>query len=202
MYSAEHVLDNEAMIDRLLYMLTNPVKDGLVERALDWPGFSTAPELLEGVDRTFTVFDRSSWHRDGKPDDQQLYLKELPLVVTPLPCWKHLSGNRLVAHVRALVEQREDQCRKRRKITGRSVLGVKKILATDPFDVPRKVDRSPRPLCHAGTKARWMEFRESWVLFTAAYRQASERYRAGKRATFPEGSFPPWPRAGPIPVAA
>ncbi|MEZ6189615.1 MAG: hypothetical protein R3F62_32015, partial [Planctomycetota bacterium] len=43
-YSNVEIHDEETLIRELVYLYTNPVKDGLVARPEDWPGFSTAPE--------------------------------------------------------------------------------------------------------------------------------------------------------------
>ncbi len=37
-YSAEPILDEEALIDRIVYVAANPVKAGLCKRVRDWPG--------------------------------------------------------------------------------------------------------------------------------------------------------------------
>mgnify|MGYP002842471129 CR=1 FL=1 len=48
---------------------------------------------------------------------------------------------------------------------------------------------------HASTIEVWRAYREERGLFLAAYREASERYRAGEyEVEFPKGSFPPWIR--------
>jgi hypothetical protein len=38
----------DALIDKLAYIATNPIKDGLVERVGDWPGASGYRALLSG----------------------------------------------------------------------------------------------------------------------------------------------------------
>ena len=43
-YSNQELYGNETVMDKLTYTLVNPVKDGLVERPEDWPGFRTLPE--------------------------------------------------------------------------------------------------------------------------------------------------------------
>ena len=51
-YAAEPVLDDAALLDRLVYVVTNPVKAGLCEKAQQWPGVvlwaaGEEPERLE-----------------------------------------------------------------------------------------------------------------------------------------------------------
>jgi REP element-mobilizing transposase RayT len=59
-YSAEPILDDEALIDRLVYVVTNPVMAGLCERANQWPGITLF--AAEGKSRDIPV----TWvDRDG-----------------------------------------------------------------------------------------------------------------------------------------
>ena len=44
-YSAEPVLDEEALLDRLRYILSHGVKEGLVRHCEEWPGLSCLPDL-------------------------------------------------------------------------------------------------------------------------------------------------------------
>ncbi|MEZ6183839.1 MAG: hypothetical protein R3F62_02390 [Planctomycetota bacterium] len=43
-YSNVEIHDEETLVRELVYLYTNAVKDGLVERPEQWPGFSTRPE--------------------------------------------------------------------------------------------------------------------------------------------------------------
>jgi REP element-mobilizing transposase RayT len=54
-YSAEPIVDEGAQIERLNYILSHGVKEGLVSRCQQWPGLSCAQALLQG--------GRSSVHR-------------------------------------------------------------------------------------------------------------------------------------------
>src|SRR5262244_2886292 len=42
-YSAEPILDETALLERLSYVLSHGVKEGLVRRCRDWPGLSCFP---------------------------------------------------------------------------------------------------------------------------------------------------------------
>ncbi|PTL74953.1 hypothetical protein DAT35_57475 [Vitiosangium sp. GDMCC 1.1324] len=44
--SVPPVLDDEALVGRLRYVLTHGVKEGLVERSAEWPGLTCLPQLL------------------------------------------------------------------------------------------------------------------------------------------------------------
>ncbi|MBI4613142.1 MAG: transposase [Planctomycetes bacterium] len=194
-YSAEPILDDDALVDKIVYVLTNPAKSHLVETVDDWPGFSSAPEALKNQKRTFRIFHRSRWHKAGCPKDKSRFMEDLSLAIAAPPCWRSLSAKERARRLRELVQAREEEFRKARKAAGIRVLGVRAILAARRTDRPRHINTSPRPLCHASTKALWMEYRDARQRFVYLYRIASQKYRAGERGVeFPEGSFPPWLR--------
>lgn len=93
--------------------------------------------------------------------------------------------------VASLAQGIEERAAAERKRTGKSVLGVKAILAQDPLHRPAYLDRSPAPLFHVATKAMWQSLYDAYAWFVAAFRDASEKLRAGDcAAPFPRGSFP------------
>jgi hypothetical protein len=112
--------------------------------------------------------------------------------LSPLPCWRHLSEETYKQRVESLVQGIEERAAAERNRTGQPVLGVKAILAQDPLHRPQYLDRSPAPLFHVATKAMWQTLYDAYAWFVAAFRDASEKLRAGDReAPFPRGSFPP-----------
>ena len=60
-------VDDEKAEERLYYAMTNPVKDGLVDKLSQYPGFSTYRELAQGDRRRYYYFDRTAWWRQGGP---------------------------------------------------------------------------------------------------------------------------------------
>jgi REP-associated tyrosine transposase len=59
-YDSAVVTDEDAaQIERLLYILSNSVKEGLVDRPQDWPGVHCVNALLNGEPMTGHWFDRS-----------------------------------------------------------------------------------------------------------------------------------------------
>jgi len=52
-YSNVEIHDPETLIRKLVYVFTNPVRDGLVARPEDWPGIRTLPEDMGSLE--FTV---------------------------------------------------------------------------------------------------------------------------------------------------
>jgi hypothetical protein len=90
------------------------------------------------------------------------------------------------------VSEIEEETASRRQRTGVRPLGPAGVLAQNPHHQPRKTKRSPAPAVHAATLAVRRELRDAYRWFVAAYRDAAEKLRSGRRdAPFPVGSFPP-----------
>jgi len=187
--------EEAAQVGRLAYILAHGVKEDLVERVRDWPGVQSARALLDGEPLTGHYFERT---REYAARNQRLPFERLrfatveAVVLSPIPCWAHLSVDRYRARVAALVEKIEEDAALRRQQCNQTVVGVEAILAKDPQHRPAKLARSPAPLLHAFSKAARKAFYEAYSWFVAAFRNAAEALKAGDRnAPFPAGSFPP-----------
>ena len=178
-YDAEPVLDDDALIGRLRYILAHGVKEGLTDRCADWPGLSCLPELAHGQTRRFSWIGPSS-----RP------ARELLLAV--LPCWEALGPQMRHQTVRQLVLDIEAEARVSRGSA--PVLGVLRILTQDPHARPARPRQEPRPVCHATTQAAHDSYVAKYRAFAEGYRAASEAYRAGTiDVEFPLYSYrPPW----------
>jgi hypothetical protein len=187
--------EEKAQAERLKYVLANGVKEDLVEKVLDWPGVNTAAALLQGASLKGHWIDhtrqRAARNRGEDASDERFAVEETVLL-SPPPCWAHLTSERYRERVAALVEEVETEAALARRRSGKRVLGVKTILAQGPQTRPEKLARSPAPLVHAATKAARRMFYELYAEFVSAFRTASEALRRGNReAPFPAGSFPP-----------
>jgi hypothetical protein len=90
------------------------------------------------------------------------------------------------------VSEIEGEAATRRERTGIQPLGPAAILAQSSQSRPLKTKRSPAPAVHAATRAVRRELRDAYYWFVAAYRDAAEQLRAGRRdPPFPMGCFPP-----------
>jgi len=184
-----------AQIERLAYILSNGVKEDLVEHVRDWPGVQSARALLDGETLTGHWFDRTREYAARnlrQPFERLRFATEETIVLSPIPCWAHLSVDRYRARVASLVDSIEEEAALRRVESGRSVIGVEAILAKDPLHRPAKLAKSPAPLLHAFSKAARKTFYEGFSWFVSLFRTAAEKLKAGDRnAPFPAGSFPP-----------
>jgi REP element-mobilizing transposase RayT len=184
-----------AQIERLAYILSNGVKEDLVEHVRDWPGVQSARALLDGKPLTGHWFERT---REYAARNRRLHFERLrfateeTVVLSPIPSWAHLAPDHYRARVAALVDSIDKAAALRRRESSRAVIGVKAILAKDPLHSPAKLASSPAPLLHAFSKAARRAFYEGFSWFVSLFREAAARLKSGDRnAPFPAGSFPP-----------
>jgi len=195
-YQALLVSNEEAaQVERLTYHLAQGVKENLVAQVEEWPGVHCAHALLTGEPVEGTWYDRTlarSLRLQRKtPEPGQVDIRQT-VVLSPLPCWKHLTPEAYRARVAEIIRQIEATAAAERAKKGVEPLGVEKILAQDPETRPETLDRSPAPFIHAATRKIRKELWEAYGWFVAAYREAADKLRKGDRdAVFPPGSFPP-----------
>lgn len=171
------IADDDAARERLSYVLAHGVKEGLVDRAEQWPGLHCIEHLKSESDR---VFGWKDCH--GEAHEETLKLSRLPFWIGMSSAQHRRELNQTIKHSveRAAVAR-----------GNKPPLGVARVLAANPFAKSEERVRTPQPLCHASnaeSAARYIaEFRE----FSAAYRVLSARFRKGDQVEFPFGSFPP-----------
>ncbi|HEX9940638.1 MAG TPA: transposase [Thermoanaerobaculia bacterium] len=194
-YEMVVVTDEEsAQVERLLYIFSNGCKEGLVERPQDWPGVHCV-KALQGALLTGHWFDRTrefAARNQRQPFDRLRYATEETVVLSPIPCWAHLSPELYRTRVAALVDSVVAEAALARSQTGRPVEGVESILSRNPQYRPAELVCSPAPLVHAATKRARKAFYKMYSWFVAAFRTAADMLKQGARdAPFPVGSFPP-----------
>lgn len=187
--------DEETQIDRLRYILSHGVKENLVARAGDWPGANCVRALSEGETLQGKWYDRTAQYnasRWGREIDPEGFCAEEEVVLTPLPCWAHLSEEEIRDLVRGMIREIETVAASRHRAQGTRPAGVRAILAHHPHERPQKLGRSSRPWFHAKTREGRAWMREAYRLFAEAFRDAAQLLARGVlEPGFPEGSFPP-----------
>lgn len=172
----------DALIDKLVYIATNPVLDDLVERVEDWPGANGYRALVDG-----TIL-RAHRPRHFFADDGDMP-EEITLELTIPP----ELGDRdaIVAAVQARVTAVEQERARLRARTGRRVLGRYAILRQSWRDSP--TSREPRRQLNPTIAARnlWarLEAIQRKREFAAAYRRALRALLAGAPIPFPYGTY-------------
>lgn len=99
-------------------------------------------------------------------------------------------ADQVIAEVRAGVEAVEQSVMAERAKTGARVLGVKKVREQSWQAAPTSLEprRNLRPR-FAGTAETRVEALLQYKAFLVAYREASESWLAGKRSSFPRGTY-------------
>lgn len=195
-------IDDESAQNQFEYALTNPVKDGLVDRIRHWGGFSSYGALASGSEVDFTWVDRTAWHHKGgersrKPPEA--FTKTIRLEYTPLPGTEHLSPQQRQTMIRKRCREIEQSFREEREREGRNAMTHAAMEKVDHRDRPKThPPKTRKPLCHCACPMKRKKYREDHREFLHAYRVASIVYRSGNyNVVFPTGSFKP-----PLIVAA
>ena len=94
--------------------------------------------------------------------------------------------------IRACFLALSDEAEQARRRDGKTVLGVRRILAMDPTYRPGEAAKSPMPLVHASTRAVRKAWRAAYIAFVEAYRRAVDALRIHRDdCQFPEGCIVP-----------
>jgi REP element-mobilizing transposase RayT len=191
------VVSNEewAQVERLRYSLSHGCKENLVSRLSDWPGVHPIHAVENGGVLKGYWFSRTQEYaarrRGEKPGSLQ-YATPEELVLSPLPCWKHLPPEEYKRRLLKMRDEIEAEAAAARARTGAQPLGRKAILAQRPHHQPETMKKSPKPRIHAASHATRWWFYEMYSWFVAAFRTAAAKLRAGDRmVVFPAGCFPP-----------
>jgi len=184
--NAVWLVNPEDRFDKLIYLLTNPVLDDLVERAVEWPGASSIGLHL-GSRTTKTVQrPRLFFRDDGKMP------AEVTLKLDRLDGFAHLSDQEWRDKIATAVAEVETQTRAARVAAGRQVFGRRNVLRVPPTDAPRTTE--PRRGLRPNVACRDVRGRKRELallsVFRKRYREALERFRNGERdVEFPEGTY-------------
>lgn len=184
-YSSRIVSDEEdAQVDRLLYILKHGVKENLVARPSEWPGVNVAHELANGYDDVIG----GAWNVDQPAADPP---ESLSFVLSPLPCWSHLNRAQRSEKVRSHVERIERNGRRKRIAEGKKPLGTKDILSQDPQHRPDDLVSSAVSMFHTSSREALEWLQAEWCAFLRLYREATDALKLGEEPQFPPGCFPP-----------
>ncbi len=192
----------EAEVERLRYLLAQGCKEGLVESPKQWPGATSAKAHTQGWKLSGLWFDRTKEHKARKRGElvpKLRFAEEVELELTPIPCWRGETEHRINSQVRALIRDIEAETQEHIRQTGREPLGRQAILEQNPHAQPARFVRSPAPRFHAHRGHVRRRLENAYRRFFHAYREASERFRQGKKAEFPPGAFLPSPGFNPAP---
>jgi len=176
------LVGRDAVIDKLVYTATNPVKDHLVDRVCHWPGVNGLQVLLAGrklhATRPFHFF-----RSDGPMPDAL----EMPLAIPP----ELGPAAELLAELRDRVRAVELACAEERLRSGRRIQGRRAVLAQSWRNSPASCEprRTLRP--QVASRCKWARI-EALLRnrgFAREYAIARSRWRDGLPAVFPAGTY-------------
>lgn len=183
--SAVVLEDDAAQLDKMVYVLTNPV--ALVARATDWPGATALHGILSG--RPILASRPRHFFRDD--DDGGGMPEHVAISFEPPPALVRLAREEylhLLQQNVALVEQKAAIARRE---NGTPVLGRRGILAQRWNDRPSNAEprRQLSPAVACRDKWRRIERLRENKLFQKLYRTAFHAFRSGLAALFPLGTW-------------
>ena len=211
-YSAVNLADEDAVLDKIVYMITNPIEANLVDMPDQWPGLLTLTRDLgrrELVARRPMFFFRQPRSDDDASDadhtapgrarrrypPRDCTPDEVRLRLTRPPGFHELGDDALRALLARRVAARVDELQALHRREGRGpALGRDVVLLQRPTDTPGpstpSFELNPRLAC----RDRWKraERLQDLVQFWRDHHEheASVRFRAGERdVVFPAGTW-------------
>lgn len=182
--SLVRLVESDDVIAKIIYTLTNPVKDHLVEKAHHWPGASSLDATLNRrplrARRPVRFFDASG----SMPPQLALHCVKAPGFETVTDeAYRTMLQEQIVAV--------EVAAERERTTTRRRILGRKQVLTQSPSDQPNqeKPRRELDPQVAARDKAPRLEAIQELKLFRATYAAARELWLSGTGAIFPMGTW-------------
>jgi putative transposase len=186
--SVVRLLTRASMVEKIAYVLANPVAAGLVRHAHEWPGAKVnVGELGRGVlraARPLVYFD---------PANRE-WSEEATLPLTLPPAIEQDSAEDFCREVAAELERQEEQARAEVQRQGLRFLGAERACRVSPDERATSFEslRARNPTFAVGREQEgaWRRAAAAVRAFRASYRAALEQWCAGVRsAVFPGGTW-------------
>jgi putative transposase len=183
--SVVRLVEPSDVIETMIYALTNPVKDGLVQKAHDWPGVTSLEAQLNGS-RLSATRPKHFFREEGPmPESVELrFAKPRAL--------EHLADDELKTLILERVRATEERTEAERRRAGTTVLGRKAVLAQRWSDRPgsREPRRAPEPRLAARSHWSRLEALLRNRSFRDAYAAARASFITGvTKVLFPAGTY-------------
>ena len=179
--SAVELTGTSEILDKVAYVILNPVSAALVRSPERWAGVVTTVRTLRGG--TMSARHPRVWFGKEAPEGATL-------TFTTPTCFA--DQEHYHSALESLLVSRIEQVRTRVRRQGRGYLGRTRVRKTRVSDRPAtKKERFGRsPTFSALTRARWLAAVKKLRAFRIAYRTAYEAWRNGQRdVAFPVGTW-------------
>jgi multisubunit Na+/H+ antiporter MnhG subunit len=187
--SVVRLLTERAVIEKMAYVLANPVKAGLVQRAAHWPGVTVLPQELGR--RTWKVKRPEFFFDANNPK----WPDEVELTLTLPPSLQELYSDEQIRDAVALELGHQERLAKAEvKKRGWRVLGAERVRRVSPYRRAKSFepirDRNPTFAVGRGQRKAFFAAVAEVRVFRRAYRDALEEWKTGIRETlFPDGTW-------------
>ena len=181
--SAVELLRPDDRVDKLVYAITNPVKDSLVDRVQHWPGASCLSALAAG--KPMSASRPQRFFREDGPLPQSVRLE-----LDPSPLHQGMLHSEWALLVQERVDIEIDKIRSLRIKTGQRVMGAKAVLAQHWNHAPKTHEPRRTVNPHVACRDKWrrIEALQRNRDFLLAYREARAAWLAGmQNVEFPPG---------------
>lgn len=180
-YSAVELGSPAEVLDKVAYVLLNPVSAGLVRSSERWPGtLSTLGTLHVG---TMNAKHPRLWFKDSAP-------KRLSLTLAAPPCFADRVS--FLQALKSLLVTRISLVRSELRRQGRGFLGPTRVRRSQATSRPdtKKPRFGLNPSFSALTRTAWDSALRALRAFRLAYREAYKAWRGGARdVAFPTGTW-------------
>jgi putative transposase len=179
------LLDDDAIMDKMVYTMMNPVAAGSVQHQRCWPGLVTKPTDVCG--RTFTIKRPKVYFRDkgGTMPD------EVTLTMTRPEIYQHLSDKQFTELLQGRIAEREKEIHDDMRAQKRWFMGnqaLKRLKHTDSPGTKRKRGHVNPKVASKNKKLRITAL-EQLKCFADAYDAARLKWKSGLRgAVLPAGN--------------
>ncbi|MCU0662395.1 MAG: hypothetical protein MUC50_08740 [Myxococcota bacterium] len=189
--------DDDSAQQKVLYGMTNAVKDGMTESTKRSPLFNTYRIQALGQPQKYWAIDWTAFGVAGgsgrKTHTPKNYLRWCELVIHPLPGMEAMTDLQRRTFFRKRVQELEAFQAQEIKDAGRRFMTVDELFALDPRGRPKERRRkTPKPRVHASSAELRKAIIEENREIEKAHRKASIAYLAGEPdVVFPEGTYKP-----------
>ena len=184
--SVVELCTRQAIIEKIAYVLANPVEAGLVRYAHEWPGVKTNVADI-GVN-LMSAQRPQQWFQSNHPE----WSLDVAVPISLPPSIQTADAESFRAEISTELANREAAAHA--LIPANKVLGVKRVLAVDPelrITSHEPIRRyNPTIAAGRGNREALIKSRTALLDFRRRYRRAFEAWQKGDRAViFPEGTY-------------
>jgi putative transposase len=182
--SAVELVEAEDIINKMVYALSNPVKDHIVEKVQHWPGVNALAAIQENRPLT-AIRPKTFFSPDGNQPEH------ISLDFHKPEALDHLSHDEFVKQLQESITAVEVKAAAEREQTHKSIVGGNAVRCQHWNESPNSQESrrnlDPRVACkNTWRRIEALARNKAWI---AAYRAARKAFLGGLDACFPVGTF-------------